>query len=220
MYVFGGYDGARCSTTSSASTSPPPSGAGARGRHAAVPRGGHTAVVHGDALYAFGGKSGRSPFSDSRSTRAGRVGARRRRRAAAARRCARLRRWAQSPSSSAATTAAATDDCFEYCFQPPESQSVLSPPGPESMVNRRSSPTLPSSSTADVHAPFIRRAVSTSAACSPPGTEAEAAQIPIQGVCTTSPLRPLVFVHGEGGELSPEVALTCSAPPTSTTSSR
>lgn len=28
------------------------------------PRGGHTAVVHGDSLYAFGGKSGRSPFND------------------------------------------------------------------------------------------------------------------------------------------------------------
>jgi hypothetical protein len=28
------------------------------------PRGGHTAVVYRDSLYAFGGKSGRSPFND------------------------------------------------------------------------------------------------------------------------------------------------------------
>jgi len=28
------------------------------------PRGGHTAVVHGDRIYTFGGKSGRSPFND------------------------------------------------------------------------------------------------------------------------------------------------------------
>ena len=28
------------------------------------PRGGHTAVVYGERLYAFGGKSGRSPFND------------------------------------------------------------------------------------------------------------------------------------------------------------
>jgi hypothetical protein len=31
------------------------------------PRGGHTAVVHGSTLYAFGGKSGRSPFNDLHS---------------------------------------------------------------------------------------------------------------------------------------------------------
>ncbi|EOD19314.1 hypothetical protein EMIHUDRAFT_458743 [Emiliania huxleyi CCMP1516] len=65
LYVFGGYDGARSlndlfrmdlrtSEWAPVRTSGvPPS-----------PRGGHTAVVHGDRIYTFGGKSGRSPFND------------------------------------------------------------------------------------------------------------------------------------------------------------
>lgn len=65
MYVFGGYDGARSLNdlfrfdfgssewAQVRVNGSPPS-----------PRGGHTAVVHGDTMYTFGGKSGRSPFND------------------------------------------------------------------------------------------------------------------------------------------------------------
>lgn len=70
MYVFGGYDGARSLNDiyrfdlKLSEWSPihvigsPPS-----------PRGGHTAVVHGNVMYAFGGKSGRSPFNGAQRHR-------------------------------------------------------------------------------------------------------------------------------------------------------
>ena len=218
MYVFGGYDGARSlndlfrfdlatsewSQVRAGGT--PPS-----------PRGGHTAVVHGDALYAFGGKSGRSPFNDLCAFHFERgewehvaVGA-----PQPARRCAHVCVvWGQSLFIIGGYDGRRYfDDCFEYCFQPPESQSVLSLAGDlESMVN---SPQFSDIAFVvdgrTVHAhkfilfarcEYFRRMFTSGY------KEAEAAQIPIQGVSHDVFLCVLSFLYtGKAGELSPEPAL-------------
>ena len=173
-------------------------------------------MVHGDALYAFGGKSGRSPFNDLCAFHFERgewehvaVGA-----PQPARRCAHVCVvWAQSLFIIGGYDGRRYfDDCFEYCFQPPESQSVLSLAGDlESMVN---SPQFSDIAFVvdgrTVHAHkfilFARcehfRRMFTSGY-----KEAEAAQIGSRRLARRLPLRPLVSVHGKAGELSPEVAL-------------
>lgn len=104
------------------------------------PRGGHTAVVHKDMLYAFGGKSGRSPFNDlcgfsfeTSTWTAIRLSA-----PAPAPRCAHV---CVVQDSSLYVFGGYDgrryfDDCFEYNFEPPLASALFSLAGDlEQMVN-------------------------------------------------------------------------------------
>ena len=213
MYVFGGYDGARSLNdlfrfdfgssewAQVRVNGSPPS-----------PRGGHTAVVHGDTMYTFGGKSGRSPFNDL---------------------CAfhfERGEWSTSPSARRSRRGGARvrrvgavlfiiggydgrryfDDCFEYCFQPPESQSVLSLAGDlESMVNSPQFSDIAfvvDGRTVHAHKFILFARCSTSAACSPRAQGGGAADRSGR-LARRLPLRALVLYTGKAGELSPETAL-------------
>ena len=104
------------------------------------PRGGHTAVVHGSTLYAFGGKSGRSPFNDLHSF------------SFETSRWEHIRAGGSAPAPRCAHTCVVYgsslfvfggydgrhyfDDCFELALHKPAAAAVLSLSGDlESMVD-------------------------------------------------------------------------------------